>query len=470
MATQYGDYKILDQVSKGGFGLIYSAKKEGDKNAYILKILNEKYITVHNIKSLQKEIDILVDLNKEPQSNYIPKLYAFDKENIKGNKDKIDIINFRPYYVIDFFSKGNLFYYLENQNCDLSEKYAKFLFKKIVKGIQFCHSRNICHLDIKPVNIVFDKNFNPIIIDFGLSDRIKNEKGQEIIYIGNKGTLQYKCPEMWAKSIYKGVESDIFSLGAVLFNLLTGRVGFNTSQKSDELYKLINNNKGDDNESYWNAIKTGINKEFSKEFKELYLKMVAFKPSERPSIEDILNSEWLKEINNLKQEEENNLENEVRNYLENIYNEIKKENKEIKVAVKLQENDYKTRGGDNETKFFYHNVKLKKISDKRININHYLILNGDFSKVDFMNSLANELKEKFNFEKSEESLKLTIHFEKEQKNEENEEEIDDCIIALELFEYQNGKYLLDFMRIQGGIPEYYRGFKKIKEIILKKLI
>ena len=167
----------------------------------------------------------------------------------------------------------------------------------------------------------------------------------------------------------------------------------------NELYKLINNNKGDDNESYWNAIKTGINKEFSKEFKELYLKMVAFKPSERPSIEDILNSEWLKEINNLKQEEENNLENEVRNYLENIYNEIKKENEEIKVAVKLQENDYKTRGGDNEIKFFNHNVKLKKISDKRININHYLILNGDFSKVDFMNSLANELKEIFNFEK-----------------------------------------------------------------------
>ena len=69
---------------------------------------------------------------------------------------------------------------------------------------------------------------------------------------------------MWAKSIYKSVESDIFSLGAVLFNLLTGRVGFNTSQKSDELYKLINNNKGDDNESYWNAIKTEIKKEFSK--------------------------------------------------------------------------------------------------------------------------------------------------------------------------------------------------------------
>ena len=470
MATQYGDYKILDQVSKGGFGLIYSAKKEGDKNAYILKILNEESINVNNIKSLQKEIDILVDLNKEPQINDIPKLYAFDKENIKGNKDKIDIINFRPYYVIDFFSKGNLFYYLENQNCDLSEKYAKFLFKKIVKGIQFCHSRNICHLDIKPVNIVFDKNFNPIIIDFGLSDRIKNEKGQEIIYIGNKGTLQYKCPEMWAKSIYKGVESDIFSLGAVLFNLLTGRFGFKTSQESDGYYNLIINNKGDEDDSYWNIIKTQINKEFSKEFKELYLKMVAFKPSERPSIEDILNSEWLKEINNLNQEEENNLENEVRNYLENIYDKIKNENEEIKVAVKLQKDDYKTRGGDNETKFFYHNVKLKKISDKRININHYLILNGDFSKVDFMNSLANELKKKYNFEISKESLKLTINFEKEQKNEDNEEEIDDCIIALELFEYQNGKYLLDFMRIQGGIPEYYRGFKKIKEIILKKLI
>lgn len=67
-------------------------------------------------------------------------------------------------------------------------------------------------------------------------------------------------------------------------------------------------------------------------------------------------------------------------------------------------------------------------------------------------------------------MKLTINFEKEQKNEDNEEEIDDCIIALELFEYQNGKYLLDFMRVKGEIPEYYHNFKKIKEIIMKKLI
>ena len=120
-----------------------------------------------------------------------------------------------------------MFYYIKNKKFNLIEKHAKFLFKKIVKAIQFCHNKNICHLDIKPENIVFDKKFNPVIVDFGLSDLIKNEN-KEIIYYANKGTRGYKCPEIYTKSGYKGVEADIFSLGVVLFSLITRSYGFIT--------------------------------------------------------------------------------------------------------------------------------------------------------------------------------------------------------------------------------------------------
>ena len=142
---------------------------------------------------------------------------------------------------------------------------------------------------------------------------------------------------MWDKFLYKGVESDIFSLGVVLFNLMTGKVGFLTSKKNDNYYKLIINNNGND-ELYWETIKTQIKKEFSKEFKELYFQMVALNPSERPSIENILNSNWLKEINNLNEEEENKLENELQEYLEELYKEIKDEDDcelEIEIAEKM---------------------------------------------------------------------------------------------------------------------------------------
>ena len=465
MSSQFGKFKVDAEVGSGDFGKVYLALKDGDKTAYILKTLKEECINEDNIKLFKKEIDILIELNKEPKSDYIPNLFGFNKENI----DK-----FRPYYVIDFISKGNLFYYLERANYNLPERCAKLLFKKIVKGIQFCHNRNICHLDIKPLNIMLDKHFNPIIIDFGLSDLIKNEKNETIIYKGKRGTQEYKSPEMWDKFLYKGVESDIFSLGVVLFNLMTGKVGFLTSKKNDYYYKLIINNNGND-ELYWEKIKTQIKKEFSKEFKELYFQMVALNPSERPSIENILNSNWLKEINNLNEEEENKLENEVQEYLEELYKEIKDEDDcelEIEIAEKMKEKGYNTREGDNEKKYFYDNLRPKKISDLSLIINHHLILNGSFDAVDFMNSLAKEINNKFEdkilFEESKESLKLKLMFEKDEEDGEDEE-VNNCIIDIELFECENGKYLLNFLRTGGEVRDYYRYFKIIKEIIIQKI-
>ena len=87
MSSKYGEYTTIKTVSKGGFGQIYLAVKEDDKNknAYILKALkeDEKTINVDNIKLLQKEIDIIFKLNeniKESERNYIPKLFAYDKK------------------------------------------------------------------------------------------------------------------------------------------------------------------------------------------------------------------------------------------------------------------------------------------------------------------------------------------------------------------------------------------------------
>ena len=203
--------------------------------------------------------------------------------------------------------------------------------------------------------------------------------------------------------------------------------------------------------------------------------MVALNPSERPSIENILNSNWLKEINNLNEEEENKLENELQEYLEELYKEIKDEDDcelEIEIAEKMKEKGYNTREGDNEKKYFYDNLRPKKISDLSLIINHHLILNGSFDAVDFMNSLAKEINNKFEdkilFEESKESLKLKLMFEKDEEDGEDEE-VNNCIIDIELFECENGKYLLNFLRTGGEVRDYYRYFKIIKEIIIQKI-
>ena len=160
----------------------------------------------------------------------------------------------------------------------------------MIKSFQFLHNIGICHLDIKPNNILFDKNFWPIIIDFGLAQKFNNKKEKLVDSIG--GAMKFQAPEMFGKKKEKinGEKADIFSLGVVLFNLVTGgKYGFFIAQKIDPKYKYIVDGKFDE---YWK----GINMEnLSEDFKKLYFKMVHPNPSSRPSLDDILLKDpWLK--------------------------------------------------------------------------------------------------------------------------------------------------------------------------------
>ena len=118
---EFGEFETIYEVGSGGFGQVFLVKKkekEEEKNkiktkytscnAYILKTLKENAEKKH-ILALKNEIDILEKLNKEPRSPYIPILYCHDAnyyQSVDG-KNKIP----KPYYVIDYYSKGNLYYY-----------------------------------------------------------------------------------------------------------------------------------------------------------------------------------------------------------------------------------------------------------------------------------------------------------------------------------------------------------------------
>ena len=155
------------------------------------------------------------------------------------------LITDTPYYILDYFSKGILQDYIES--FELEERHKKFIFKRLIEGFQFLHNKNICHLDIKPLNIVLDKDFWPVIIDFGFSKKYRDENVDIILLNDYNGTMHYRAPEIWEKKEYNGVKADIFSLGVILFILVTNlNYGFTTSKKSDEKYKLIIKG-GDDN-------------------------------------------------------------------------------------------------------------------------------------------------------------------------------------------------------------------------------
>ena len=377
--NSYGDYTIIEEAGSGGCGQVFLVKKKDspEKIAYILKTIDEFMKDEDDIKTLRNEIDKLRKLNEDPKP-FIPTLYAFDKFNFqnaescdknheesKENKiqDEEDIENAQPYYVIDYYSRQILFYYIRyihDLEEGFSEKHAKLIFKKIVEAIKYCHDKNICHLDIKPNNIMIDKDYNINILDFGYSAEIRDENKEVKRY--GKGTKEYVCPEMLEGKEFTGAEADIFSLGVVLFNLVTAKKGFFTADKEDTFYREIVGDTSGTFEKYWNQLSEHINiSNLSENFKKLYTKMVAYNPKDRPTIEEVLSSPWLEEINNLNDEERKNLEDEVKAELKQIYEERIKESTDPEV-IKVDEiipEGFSTNRSFDDKKQFFDNLNIK---------------------------------------------------------------------------------------------------------------
>ena len=124
----------------------------------------------------------------------------------------------------------------------------------------------------------------------------------------NVGNLSFMAPEILLNQPYNGINADIFSLGQILFNLVTGLYGFHAARPNDQFYNLIIQQNI---AQYWQNLGNQIN--VSQEFKNLFIGMVDPNPAQRPTIAQILNDPWMQEINNLNEEQRNALENEVRN-------------------------------------------------------------------------------------------------------------------------------------------------------------
>ena len=123
---------------------------------------------------------------------------------------------------------------------------------------------------------------------------------QKNLKIKKGSTEPYSAPETWKNKEINGEKADIFSLGAVLFNLFIPNFAFWSARSFDLNYKLIMLN---DYEKYWNTVNI---KNISEEFKKLFFNMVSFKIDQRPNLDTILNDEpWLNEVRNLSQNEEN---------------------------------------------------------------------------------------------------------------------------------------------------------------------
>lgn len=198
--------------------------------------------------------------------------------------------------IMEYISCGDLLSYVRRRS-RIPETIAKFMFKQIIEGIQYIHSKNVIHRDIKLDNILIDLNNTIKICDFGVSKQIK--KGE--IINDQCGTPAYIAPEILKGNGYEGYGVDIWSAGVALYTMLTGTVPFKANNIK-ELQRLII--KG----QYLNLEEFNINLDsqnnnlnnlpVSSEAIHLIKCILEVDPKKRITIEGILNHNWIKSLDN----------------------------------------------------------------------------------------------------------------------------------------------------------------------------
>ena len=236
-------YIIIKKIDEGGFAKIYLIKKKETEEEYAAKVLKKGKTPKIEICSFLKEIEILKILNiLEKENKYIPHIYDTGKATVKDVQNNTDE---KLYYVTDYYQNKTLLEYVLSTEKGFSEIHTKFIFSKILKGVKYCHDAGICHLDLHLKNILLNENFEPKIIDFGLSLQMKfsDKLG---FFKRESYTGKERCPEHFGKKLFDGKAVDIFCLGIILLHLRTCLFGFHPDLSiKHNLYNIIKEKKYD---------------------------------------------------------------------------------------------------------------------------------------------------------------------------------------------------------------------------------
>jgi serine/threonine protein kinase len=185
--------------------------------------------------------------------------------------------NLHYYLVMEVVTGGDLADFIHNSQSQCRERVAAGLFFQIVSGIQYCHSRGVAHRDLKPQNILLTKDHDVKIADFGLCHFHSPDSAMKTIC----GTAVYLAPECLTGGKYDGFARDIWSLGVILYELVTREFPW-TIENGPLMYKQILSGK------------YPMPKNASPICTELIARLLKVRPTDRPTAAQILESNWFK--------------------------------------------------------------------------------------------------------------------------------------------------------------------------------
>ncbi|EAN86819.1 putative protein kinase [Trypanosoma cruzi] len=272
------DYVVGQRLGEGSYGSVYLATYIPSGVRFALKILQNDCFIGRESKIIQ-EATVMQSL----EHPHVVKMYKFLQSTSSF------------YFVLELAEKGELFDLVISENYFL-EVNARRYFQQLISAIDYCHSKGVAHGDLKAENLLLGENNNLLVCDFGFSSRPQlvgfddDDKSDNSEILQPIGTLHYTSPEMALRQKTPATRDpfmqDLWSAGIILFFMLTGRLPFDGRDDEETLHLIQTGEFSFEEEEQ---------KRLSESAKSILVRMLALEPTDRPTLQQIIEDEWFGE-------------------------------------------------------------------------------------------------------------------------------------------------------------------------------
>ncbi len=223
--SSIGRYTVLEQLGKGGMATVYKAYDTRLERDVALKIIRKEAFSAEVVdRILQRFEREAKALSRLAHANIVPIIDYGDEDGV-------------PYLVMPYIAGGTLKQSLTGKPMPL-EDILRWI-APITRALGYAHGRGILHRDVKPSNILLTESGDPLLADFGVAKLLEGEEGNTLTGTGvGMGTPEYMSPEQWVGQASPA--SDQYSLGVVLFEMVTGVKPYTAETPAAILLKQAN--------------------------------------------------------------------------------------------------------------------------------------------------------------------------------------------------------------------------------------